>query len=335
MKKVGIIGGSGFAGEELIRLLTSHESTKLLAVSSRELNGKPVSQFIKGSDLLFSDPDDEVFFQCDVIFFATPHGVAMQKAKKFIQQGIKVIDLSADFRIKDPLVWKDWYNSEHQDLEGLESSVYGLTELNLVSIKTSDLIAVPGCYPTASVLGLLPVVSNNYQIDSITIDAKSGISGAGRSTVQDSMMEDMKENFKAYATAGHRHLPEIKQVLEGEYKSTLKINFLPHLIPAMRGIYATMYVNFQASIPAAIEKIYEDFYQDSPNINLMKKGEIPEISQVAHTNNCQIGIYPSAIENQIIIISAIDNLVKGAAGQAIECYNLISGNDQMQGLKNG
>lgn len=335
MTKIGIIGGSGFAGEELIRLLISHESSSIMAVSSRELKGQPVSQLVEGSDLFFLDPDDEIFSQCDVVFFATPHGISMNKAKDFIQHGIKVIDLSADFRIKDPFVWKEWYGSDHKDQEGIKNSVYGLTELNAESIMQSSLIAVPGCYPTASILGLLPLLRNSIQIDSITIDAKSGISGAGRSAVNNHLMQDIKENFKAYATSGHRHLPEIKQILEEVYGTHLKINFLPHLIPAMRGIYATMYVNFHNTPSESIKDLYKNFYKDSPNINLMKEGEIPEILQVSKTNTCQIGIYPSAIDNQLVIISAIDNLVKGAAGQAIECYNLMMGNNQIQGLKNG
>ena len=335
MNKVGIIGGSGFAGEELIRFLSSHESTSLVAVSSRELKGQSVAQFVEGSDLIFVDPDDEIFFSCDVIFFATPHGISMEKAKYFIQQGTKVIDLSADFRIKDLTIWKDWYNSDHKDPEGVEQSVYGLTELNGSLIKSSNLIAVPGCYPTASILGLLPLLDGRSKIHSITIDAKSGISGAGRSTVNRSLLSDIKENFKAYATLGHRHLPEIKQVLEGVYGSSLKINFLPHLIPAMRGIYSTMYVNLEAKPSGPLIDLYKKFYKESPNIQLMEEGEVPEILKVCQTNNCQIGIYPSAIENQVVIISAIDNLVKGAAGQAVECYNLLCGNNQMQGIDNG
>ena len=335
MTKVGIIGGSGFAGEELIKLLSLHDSTSLIAISSRELKNTPVSDLFQGSDLNFVDPEDQIFFQCDVVFFATPHGTAMDKANSFIQKGIKVIDLSADFRLKDPSIWKEWYGSKHRDLENLKNSIYGLTELNAELIETSNLIAVPGCYPTASILGLLPLVKNKLPIDSIIIDAKSGISGAGRTTVNENLKDDIHENFRAYATGGHRHLPEIIEVLEGIYGSSLKINFLPHLIPAMRGIYSTIYVNFEDTQNKSIEKIYRDFYQDSLNIELMLDGQVPEILKVAETNNCQIGIYQSAIENQIVIISAIDNLVKGAAGQAIECYNLMTGNYQLKGINNG
>ena len=335
MTKVGIIGGSGFAGEELIKLLSLHDSSSIIAISSRELKNTPVSDLFQGSDLNFVDPEDQIFFQCDVVFFATPHGTAMDKANSFIQKGIKVIDLSADFRLKDASIWKEWYGSNHRDLENLKNSIYGLTELNADLIETSNLIAVPGCYPTASILGLLPLVKNKLPIDSIIIDAKSGISGAGRTTVNENLKDDIHENFRAYATGGHRHLPEIIEVLEGIYGSSLKINFLPHLIPAMRGIYSTIYVNFEDTQNKSIEEIYRDFYQDSLNIELMLDGQVPEILKVAETNNCQIGIYQSAIENQIVIISAIDNLVKGAAGQAIECYNLITGNYQLKGINNG
>ncbi len=335
MTKVGIIGGSGFAGEELIKLLSLHDSSSIVAISSRELKNTPVSDLFQGTDLNFVDPEDQIFFQCDVVFFATPHGTAMNKADSFIQKGIKVIDLSADFRLKDPSIWKEWYGSNHKDLENLKNSIYGLTEINAELIETGTLIAVPGCYPTASILGLLPLVSKKLPIDSIIIDAKSGISGAGRTKVNESLKDDIQENFKAYATGGHRHLPEIIEVLEGIHGSSLKINFLPHLIPAMRGIYSTMYVNLEDNQYQSIGDIYRDFYQDSLNIELMLDGQVPEILKVAETNNCQIGVYQSAIENQVVIISAIDNLVKGAAGQAIECYNLMTGNYQLKGLHNG
>ena len=335
MKKVGIIGASGFAGEELVKFLNLHNSSSLIAVSSRELKGQNMSNFVEGANLTFVDPDDDIFFECDVIFFATPHGVSMQKAKSYLENGIKVIDLSADFRLKDPVTWKEWYGTEHTDLENLEESVYGLTELNAEKIRDAKLIAVPGCYPTASILGLAPLMTSGSNIDSITIDAKSGISGAGRSTVDNNLREEIKENFRAYATSGHRHLPEIKQTLVDIYGYELSINFLPHLIPAMRGIYATMYVNFVDNTKDDFVDIYNNFYKDSLNVSIMPEGEIPEILKVSHTNNCHIGLYPSAIDNQIVIISAIDNLVKGAAGQAMECYNLICGYKQTEGLING
>ena len=335
MKKVGIIGASGFAGEELVKFLNLHSASSLIAVSSRELKDKNMSNYVEETNLTFVDPDDDIFFQCDVIFFATPHGVSMEKAKSYLENGIKVIDLSADFRLKDPETWKKWYGTEHTDLENLEKSVYGLTELNSEKIKDANLIAVPGCYPTASILALAPLMESGFNIDSITIDAKSGISGAGRSAVENNLRDEIKENFRAYATSGHRHLPEIEQTLVEIYGHELSINFLPHLIPAMRGIYATTYVNFVDDSKKNFVDVYNKFYEDSPNVSIMSEGEIPEILKVSRTNNCQIGLYPSAIDNQIVIISAIDNLVKGAAGQAMECYNLICGHKQTEGLTYG
>ena len=335
MKKVGIIGASGFAGEELVKFLNLHSASSLIAVSSRELKDKNMSNYVEETNLTFVDPDDDIFFKCDVIFFATPHGVSMEKAKSYLENGIKVIDLSADFRLKDPETWKKWYGTKHTDLENLEKSVYGLTELNSEKIKDANLIAVPGCYPTASILALAPLMESGFNIDSITIDAKSGISGAGRSTVENNLRDEIKENFRAYATSGHRHLPEIEQTLVEIYGHELSINFLPHLIPAMRGIYATTYVNFVDDSKKSFVDVYNKFYEDSPNVSIMPEGEIPEILKVSRTNNCQIGLYPSAIDNQIVIISAIDNLVKGAAGQAMECYNLICGHKQTEGLTNG
>ncbi len=335
MTKVGIIGGSGFAGEELIKLLSLHDSTSLIAISSRELKNTPVSDLFQGSDLNFVDPEDKIFFQCDVVFFATPHGTAMDKANSFIQKGIKVIDLSADFRLKDPSIWKEWYGSKHRDLENLKNAMYGLTELNAEMIETSNLIAVPGCYPTASILGLLPLVKNKLPIDSIIIDAKSGISGAGRTKVNENLKDDIHENFRAYATGGHRHLPEIIEVLEGIYGSSLKINFLPHLIPAMRGIYSTIYIQLEETVDLNIQDLYELFYEDSPNVKIMQPGQVPDIKSITNTNNCNISVNNSNIPNQLVLISSIDNLVKGAAGQAVECYNLMNGFNQSTGIKNG
>ena len=335
MKKVGIIGGSGFAGEELIKFLSVHETSDLIAVSSRDRKDKKVADLVKDCNLNFVDPDEDIFFECDVVFFATPHGVSMKKASSFLDRGIKVVDLSADYRLKDTGIWKEWYGSEHLDKENLRIAIYGLTELNTDQIKKANLIAVPGCYPTASILGLLPLTSGKFKISSISIDAKSGISGAGRSTVEDFLKTEIQENFRAYATSGHRHLPEIKQVLQENYGSGLEINFLPHLIPAMRGIYATIHVNFVEKVEENFRNLFCEFYKNSPNILLMDEDEVPEIIKVSNTNNCQIGVYSSAIDNQIIIISAIDNLVKGAAGQAMECYNLLTGNNQLKGLDNG
>ena len=335
LTKVGILGGSGFTGEELLKILSNHPKTEVIAVSSRELQGQSTNEILEGSDLMFVDPSDDIFFECDAIFFATPHGVSMNMVSSFLNKNIKVIDLSADFRLKNVDVWKEWYGSPHLQEELLSESVYGLTELNKEKIKSARLIAVPGCYPTASLLGVLPLLNKGAQIESIIIDAKSGISGAGRKTVENGLSLEINENFKAYGIQGHRHLPEIAEIVELVSGYPISINFLPHLIPAMRGIYSTIYVQLKDLENLDIQNLYDSFYMDSPNVRIMNSEEVPDIKSIAKTNNCNISVNKSNIENQVIVISSIDNLVKGAAGQAVECYNLMYGFNQSTGLDNG
>ena len=335
LTKVGILGGSGFTGEELLKILSGHTETEVIAVSSRELLGQRTNEIVEGSNLVFVDPSDDIFFECDVIFFATPHGVSMNMVSSFIDKGIKVIDLSADFRLKNTDVWKEWYGSTHIQEKLLSESVYGLTELNKDKIKSAKLIAVPGCYPTSSLLGALPLLNSKLEIESIIIDAKSGISGAGRQTVKNNLSKEIKDNFRAYGLEGHRHLPEIKENVELISGYPIKLNFLPHLIPTMRGIYSTIYIQIKELKALDIHDLYDSFYKDSPNVSIMRTGEVPDIKSIAHTNNCHISVNHSNITNQIVVISSIDNLVKGAAGQAVECYNLMNGFDQSTGLVNG
>ena len=335
LTKVGILGGSGFTGEELLKILSGHTETEVIAISSRELLGQRTNEIVEGSNLVFVDPSDDIFFECDAIFFATPHGVSMNMVSSFIDKGIKVIDLSADFRFKNADVWKEWYGSTHIQEKLLSESVYGLTELNKDKIKSAKLIAVPGCYPTSSLLGALPLLNSKLEIESIIIDAKSGISGAGRKTVKNSLSEEIKDNFRAYGLEGHRHLPEIKEIAELVSGYPIKLNFVPHLIPTMRGIYSTIYIQLKELQGLDIHDLYNSFYKDSPNVSIMRTGKVPDIKSIANTNNCHISVNHSNIENQVIVISSIDNLVKGAAGQAVECYNLINGFNQSAGLDNG
>ena len=335
LTKVGILGGSGFTGEELLRILSNHSNTQVIAVSSRELLGRSTNEIVEGSDLFFIAPDDEVFYDCEVIFFATPHGISMKLADKFVKKNIKVIDLSADFRLKDVNTWEQWYNTPHTQKDLLSESIYGLTELNLRNLKSAKIVAVPGCYPTASILGVLPLLKSEFNIESIIIDAKSGISGAGRNSVKNGLSNDIKENFRAYGLEGHRHLPEIREIVELVSGYPIKLSFLPHLIPAMRGIYSTIYLQLKETQGLNIQDLYESFYKDSPNVRIMKPSNAPDIKSVAHTNNCDISVNYSDIENQVIVISSIDNLLKGAAGQAVECYNLMKGFNQSAGLDNG
>ncbi len=335
LTKVGILGGSGFAGEELLRILSNHPRTEVIAVSSRELLGQSTNKIVDGSGLVFLEPNNDIFYECEIIFFATPHGVSMEIASSFIERNIKVVDLSADFRLKDKYIWEEWYGSQHKQAELLSESVYGLTELNLNEIKSARLVAVPGCYPTASLLGVLPLLNSELQIESIIIDAKSGISGAGRRTVKNSLSKEIKENFRAYGLEGHRHLPEIKEIVELLSGYPIKLNFVPHLIPTMRGIYTTIYLQLKELKGLELLDFYDSYYKDSPNVRIMRPGEVPDIKSVANTNNCHISINHSNIKNQVIVISSIDNLVKGAAGQAVECYNLMNGFDQRAGLDDG
>jgi len=335
LTKVGILGGSGFTGEELLRILSNHPRTEVIAVSSRDLLGQSTNNIVEESELVFVEPNNDIFLDCEVIFFATPHGVSMDIVRTYVERNIKIIDLSADFRLKDTSIWEEWYGSKHREEELLSDSVYGLTELNLNKIKSAKLVAVPGCYPTSSLLGSLPLLNSELEIESIIIDAKSGISGAGRKTVENNLSEEIKENFRAYGLEGHRHLPEIKEIVELVSGYPIKLNFVPHLIPAMRGIYSTIYIQLKELKGLDIRELYKSFYEDSPNVSIMRSGEVPDIKSIAKTNNCHISVNHSNIENQVIVISSIDNLVKGAAGQAVECYNLMNGFSQSTGLENG
>tara|TARA_B100000579_G_scaffold419834_1_gene418867 strand:- start:1921 stop:2940 length:1020 start_codon:yes stop_codon:yes gene_type:complete len=335
LTKVGILGGSGFTGEELLRILSNHPQTEVIAVSSRDLLGQSTTNIVEESELVFVEPNNDIFLDCEVIFFATPHGVSMDMVRTYVERNIKIIDLSADFRLKDTSIWKEWYGSEHREEELLSDAVYGLTELNLNKIKSAKLVAVPGCYPTSSLLGSLPLLNSKLEIESIVIDAKSGISGAGRKTVENNLSEDIKENFRAYGLEGHRHLPEIKEIAELVSGYPIKLNFVPHLIPTMRGIYSTIYIQLKELKGLDIRELYESFYEDSPNVTIMRSGEVPDIKSITKTNNCHISVNHSNIKNQVIVISSIDNLVKGAAGQAVECYNLMNGFSQSTGLENG
>ena len=335
LTKAGILGGSGFTGEELLRILSNHPRTEVIAVSSRELLGQSTNQIVEGSELTFVEPNSDIFYECEAIFFATPHGVSMDIVGSYVEKNIKIIDLSADFRLKDINIWEEWYGSKHREEELLSESVYGLTELNLNKIKSARLIAVPGCYPTSSLLGVLPLLDSELEIESIIIDAKSGISGAGRKTVKNNLSKEIKDNFRAYGLEGHRHLPEIKENVELVSGYPINLNFLPHLIPTLRGIYSTIYIQIKELKVLDIRDLYDSFYKDSPNVSIMRPGEVPDIKSIANTNNCHISVNHSNIANQIVVISSIDNLVKGAAGQAVECYNLMNGFDQSTGLVNG
>jgi N-acetyl-gamma-glutamyl-phosphate reductase len=284
------------------------------------------------SDLSYLLPDDEKLFECDVVFFATPHGVAMNSAGLFLERNIKVIDLGADFRITDSATWSEWYNMEHTQESLLNEAVYGQPEIKRSAIKDARLIANPGCYPTAVLLALKPLLENNL-IDpsNIIADCKSGASGAGRNANQATLLCEITESFKPYGVSGHRHFPEIKQELESISGGAIGLTFTPHLVPMSRGIEATIYTDLIDS-DADILTCYENTYENEEFVKILPEGVYPETRSVKSSNYCQISIQYVEHSNKLVIMSVIDNLGKGAAGQAIQNMNLMFGLDEKEGL---
>jgi len=337
MIKAGIIGGTGYTGVELLRLLHNHSEVEVVAISSRSLNGKRVDSIFPSlvgqSDLEFSLPDAPVLNDCDVVFFATPHGVAMEGAGAFIEKGIKVIDLGADFRISDAIEWSKWYGMEHTQGELLSQAVYGLPENNRSEVKDAMLLANPGCYPTAVQLALKPLIQNKLiKLDNIIADCKSGVSGAGRGANQATLLCEASESFKAYGVSGHRHYPEIKQELELLAGEEVGLTFVPHLVPMIRGIHATVYVDL-IDESVDVRPYFENTYSNEHFVTLLSEGSYPETRSVKSSNFCQIAIQKIPNSNKLVIMSVIDNLVKGASGQAIQNMNIMFGLEQNIGLE--
>jgi N-acetyl-gamma-glutamyl-phosphate reductase len=336
MIKVGIIGGSGYTGVELIRLLHTHPEAEVVSISSRRLNGKKVGEvfpsLIGASDLVYLLPTDDALNECDVIFFATPHGVAMEGTGAFIEKGIKVVDLGADFRIDDAANWSDWYGMKHTQPELLAEAVYGLPELRRKAVSNARLIANPGCYPTAILLALKPLLENKLiDCSNIIADCKSGTSGAGRVANQATQFCEVAESFKAYDVSGHRHLPEIKQELSLMAGEEIGLTFVPHLLPMIRGIEATIYVDLLDD-SVDVRQYYEKSYANEEFVKILVDGIYPETRSVKSSNYCHIGIQYVKHSNKLVIMSVIDNLVKGAAGQAIHNMNLMFGIEENTGL---
>lgn len=339
MKKIkaGIIGGTGYTGIELLRLLHNHPQVELIAISSRSEAGQRVDDFFPSllgrSDLIFSLPDDKVLNKCDVIFFATPHGVAMKNAGNFINKGIKVIDLGADFRLKNKQDYQQWYGSEHTQGDLLKNAVYGLCETNRAQIKKANLIANPGCYPTVIQLALSPLIKHKLiDLSSIIADCKSGVSGAGRGANQNLLLCEASESFKAYGVSGHRHYPEIKQELELLAGEEIGLTFVPHLVPMIRGMQATLYVDL-LDTNTDVQSVFEHSYKNEHFVTVLAPEKTPETRNVKACNFCQISVQKSFDNNKLIIISTIDNLVKGASGQAIQNMNILFGLNEKLGLK--
>jgi len=282
---------------------------------------------------IFSEPDIHQLADCDAVFFATPNGTAMQMAKSLLSAGVKLIDLSADFRLKNAEEWKRWYGMEHVCPELLPEAVYGLPEVNRVKIKSARLVANPGCYPTSVQLGFLPLLKNNLlEHKQLIADVKSGVSGAGRKAELMYLMSETGESFKAYAASGHRHLPEIVQGLEHIAGSGVSLTFVPHLVPMIRGIHATLYAESKASADQ-IQACYEECYAKEAFVDVLPSGSHPDTRNVRGSNRCQIAIHRPQNSNTLVILSVIDNLVKGASGQAVQNMNLMFGLPETTGLQ--
>ncbi len=337
MKKIGIVGATGYTGVELLRILANHPEVEITFVTSRSNAGKRVDSMfpnLRGFiDLTFSDPVNADLATCDLVFFATPNGIAMKQTVALLEAGTKVIDLAADFRFKDVDVWSQWYGMEHACPELLEEAVYGLPEINRELIKKARLVGNPGCYPTAVILGLLPLIkSGKIDLTDIVADTKSGISGAGRQANVATLLSEAGESFKAYAVAGHRHHPEVAQILSFESGEEVDLMFTPHLLPIIRGIHATLYVKEEGIIDKDLQTLYEDFYADEPFVDILPKGSCPETRFVKSSNMCRIAPHRPATGSRILVLSVIDNLVKGAAGQAVQNMNLMLGLDETTAL---
>ncbi len=344
MIRAGIVGGTGYTGVELLRILALHPEVEVTVVTSRADAGLRVDALypsLRGYiDVAFSLPDIETLSQCDVVFFATPNGTAMLMAEQLLARGVNVIDLSADFRLKDAQEWSHWYGMEHACPDLIAEAVYGLPEVNREAIKQARLIACPGCYPTAVQLGFLPLIENGLvDIKHLIADVKSGVSGAGRKAELATLMSETGESFKAYAVNGHRHLPEITQGLREAAGESVGLTFVPHLVPMIRGIHATLYGQLIAQTEGEavklndIQALYEQRYRHEGFVDVLPQGSHPDTRNVRGSNNCQISIHQPQGLQVFVILSVIDNLVKGAAGQAVQNMNLMFGLNEDSGLK--
>ena len=337
MIKAGIIGGTGYTGVELLRLLHNHAQVEVIAISSRSEAGQLVGEFFPSlagqTDLAFTAPDDAVLDECDVIFFATPHGVAMETAGSFINKGIKVIDLGPDFRLRDKDEYAQWYGLENFQDDLLASSVYGLSEINREQIKEAQLIGNPGCFPTTVLLALKPLIENNLiDLSNIVVDSKTGVSGAGRGANQAMLLCEASESVKAYGVSGHRHYPEIKQelsLLAGG--KPIGLTFIPHLVPMIRGMESTIYVDL-LDTDVDVQSTLEAAYKDEHFVTVLSAGIVPETRNVKSSNFCQIAAQKT-VGGKLVVTSVIDNLIKGAAGQAIQNMNIMFDIDEGLGLE--
>lgn len=333
--KIGIVGGTGYTGAELLRLLTLHPHADVQVITSRGEADKPVADLfpnLRGHvDLAFTEPDIEALADCDVVFFATPHCVAMAQVPELIVRGVRVIDLSADFRLRDAVEWTHWYKMPHTAPELLDMAVYGLPEVNREAIKSAQLLAVPGCYPTATQLGFLPLLTAGViETHGLIADVKSGVSGAGRGASVRALLAESSEDLSAYTVAGHRHLPEIKQGLRAISGSDIGLTFVPHLTPMIRGIHATLYARLTKEID--LQTLFSEHFADEPFVDVLSAGQHPSTRSVRGVNTCRLAVHQPQGGDTVVVLSVIDNLVKGASGQAIQNMNIMFGFEETTGL---
>ena len=339
MLKVGIVGGTGYTGVELLRILSQHPHARITAITSRKEAGLPVADMypsLRGRvDLAFTTPDEAKLDQCDVVFFATPHGVAMAQARELLAAGVKLIDLAADFRLKDVAEFEKWYGMPHTCPNILAEAVYGLPELNREAIRKARVIGNPGCYPTSVQLGFAPLLRTPGLVDAshLIANCASGVSGAGRKAEVHTLFSEASDNFKAYGVKGHRHGPEINQQLR-VMAGTADVHclFVPHLIPAIRGIHSTLYARLTPQGQEAdLQKLFEEFYRGEPFVDVMPAGSAPETRSVRASNIVRIAVHRPTPDLAMVLVVE-DNLTKGASGQAVQCMNLMCGLDETAGL---
>src|SRR5262245_1440389 len=339
MIKAGIVGGTGYTGVELLRLLAQHPQVELKAITSRKEAGTPVARMFpslrRRVELAFTEPGARTLAGCDVVFFATPNGVAMGEARAVLEGGARIVDLSADFRIQDIAEWERWYKTRHAAPELVPQAVYGLCEVNRERIRGAKLVANPGCYPTSVQLGFLPLVEAGVvDVAHLIADAKSGVSGAGRKAELNLTFSEAADNFAAYNVMGHRHWPEIRQGLARAAKRDVGLVFTPHLTPLIRGIHATLYA--RVTKEADFQQLFEKRYAGEPFVDVMPQGSHPDTRSVRAANTCRIALHrpPESAQRSdtLVVLSVIDNLVKGASGQAVQNMNLMFGLAETTGL---
>lgn len=339
--KVGIVGGTGYTGVELLRLLSQHPHVELKAITSRKEDGMPVAEMfpnLRGHvDLCFQTPDTAALDQCDVVFFATPHGVAMSQAQQLLDSGVRIIDLAADFRLQDTSVFERWYKMPHGCPDILKQSVYGLPEINRVKIANARVIGNPGCYPTTVLLGLAPLLAEQGgYIDTATViaDCKSGVSGAGKGASVPNLFAEASDNFKAYGVSGHRHHPEIVEQLQRLAGGPVGLTFVPHLVPMIRGMFSTIYARIlPEALDTDFQTLFEQRYAQEQFVDVLPAGTLPETRSVRASNQLRISVQRPGNGDQLIILVVQDNLVKGASGQAVQNMNILFGLPEQTGLR--